>query len=132
MVRNELVTINDKYVQLKKSVRQTRGQAHLQQLTKVLTQLLKNSTAITRSRLAARPTVLEVTYPSSSPKGLLLMQKKHAEALQAFLSELHAGGVAAALETPPKGKRKGLVTRTRVLVLTDDLEQGDSKSIHRN
>jgi len=132
MVRNELVTIQDKYVQLKRSVRPTKGQAHLQQLTKVFTQLLKNSNAITRSSPAARPVVMEVTYPSSSPKGRLLMQKKSKEALQAFLSELHAGGVTAALETPPRGKRMGLVTRTRILVMTDDLEQGGSESIHRN
>jgi hypothetical protein len=131
MVRNELVTVKGKYVQLNQQVRQTRGQTRLHQLSQGLTQLLKNPNALERSIFSTRPVVMEVAYPSSSPKGRILMQKKSAEALRAFLSELQAIGIAASLETPPKSKRIGSITRTRVLVLTDDLEQRASESMNR-
>jgi hypothetical protein len=132
MIRHELATVKGKYVQLNPQVRQTRGQARLQHLSQVLSQLLKNPNVSARSAIATRSVVMEVTYPSTSPKGRVLMQKKSTEGLRAFLSELQAGGFAASLETPQKRTRKVLVTRTRVLVLTDDLEQSDFESVHRN
>jgi hypothetical protein len=123
MIRNELVTARGKYVQLNPRIRQTRAQVRLQQLTRVLSLLLKNPTSSVRSTLISRPLVMEVTYPSSSPKGRALIQRKSHDALRAFLSELHASGVAASIETPPRSTQATPVTRTRILVMTDGLDR---------
>jgi hypothetical protein len=125
MVRNELVTIKGKYVHLSHGLRQTKNQARLQQVSQALAHLLRNSGASSDITSPLRPMIMEVTYPSSSSKGRTLMQRKSADGLRAFLSELQASGVAASVETPPSRRHRTFVTRTRILVLTDELDQKD-------
>jgi hypothetical protein len=127
MVRNELVTIKGKYIQLAYRARQTKSQARLQQLSQILSRLLKSS-EVSSDYSSLRPTIMEVTYPSSSSKGRTLLQRKSAEGLRAFLSKLQASGIAASLETPASRRHKTLVTRTRILVMTDELDRRDLSS----
>jgi hypothetical protein len=122
MVRNGLATVKGKYVHLSRSDRQTKGQIQLQQLSVVLAQLLRKSTESPESTLSLRSIVRETSYLSPSPKGRALMQRKSADSLQAFLRELQAAGMAASVETPPSRKQKSLRTRTRIVVLTEELD----------
>ena len=122
MVRNRLAIVKGKYVHLSRNDRQTKSQTHLQQLSIVLAQLLRKSAESSESTLSLRSIVRETTYASPSAKGRALMQRKSADGLQAFLCELHAAGTAASIETPPSRKQKSLRTRTRIMVLTEELD----------
>jgi hypothetical protein len=129
MVRNGLVTVKGKYVHLNRRDRQTKGQAHLQQLSLVLAQLLRKSASASGRTLSIRTIVRETSYTSPSPKGRALMQRKSMQGIQAFVHELQAAGTAASIETPRTKRQKSLTTRTRIMVLTEEL---DCKSIESN
>ncbi len=121
MTRNELVVVKGRSVCLKRKARQTNGQTQLQHLSQLLAQLLSRPKALSRNTLSLRSIVSGVAYPSSSAKGRLLTQRKSAEGLTAFLAELQAAGIAASIETPATGKQKSRLTRTRVMVITEEL-----------
>jgi hypothetical protein len=122
MVRNELVAIKGQYVYLAQRVRQTKSQARLQHISLVLARLLKKSGVSSDFASPLRPLIMEVTYPSTSSKGRAVLQRKSTEGLRAFLSELQASGIAASMETPPSRRHKALVTRARIVIITDELD----------
>lgn len=127
MTRTGLVTVRGGFVYLNQRARQTRGEAKLQHLSQVLAQLIRQSGPARDRAYSLRAMIREVTYPSASPKGRAVLQKKSGEGLRAFMSELTAAGYAASIETPPTGTRTTRVTRSRVLILTEELDPNDSE-----
>jgi hypothetical protein len=128
MTRNGLVSVKGKYVYLNRSDRQTKGESQLQHLSAMLAQLLRKPTEVAGGAVSLRSTVREVSYSSPSSKGRALMQRKSAKGLRAFLSELQAAGAAASVETPPTKNQKSVMTRTRIMVLTEELDYKDVDS----
>jgi len=120
MLRNKLVTMNEGNVCLNQSGNPTRGQIQLQHLSALLTRLVRQPKATPAYIHSMHSMIREVSYPSSSSKGRLLLHRKSAEGLNAFLRELQAAGIIAAMEAPPRGRQKSWVTRIRVLMLTEE------------
>jgi hypothetical protein len=129
MVRTGLVEVKGKYAYLNRRARLTKSQIQLHDLTQALAQLLERPAANSQHTLSLRSTVRQVTYASPSPKGRALMKRKSNEGLLAFLCELKAAGAAASIETPRPKKQKSLMTRTRVMVLTEELDHEEVASI---
>lgn len=121
MVRNGVVEIKGQYAYLNGDVRQTRSQTQLQQLSQALSQLLKKSNELSEGAVSIASAFQEIAYPSASPKGKALIRREYIDGLSAFMARLQAAGIAASIETPPTSRRKGLITRTRILVLTEEM-----------
>jgi hypothetical protein len=127
MTRVGFVTVRGQFVYLNKRARRTRGEAKLQHLSQVLTHLIREPGSTSSRSYPLSSMIREVIYPSASSKGQAILRKKSADELRVFVSELEAAGHAASVETPPRGNRATLVTRSRVLVLTEDLGPNESK-----
>jgi hypothetical protein len=122
MQRHGYVTIRDNYVSLKSTITQTRDESRLRRLSLTLAQLLKESVDGEVPLPPLRTINLEVSYPVTSDRGRILLQKRTADGLIDFLARVKAAGVAASVESPPPARQKGRLTRTRVVLLTEDLE----------
>lgn len=120
MLRHEYVKVREGYVSLRRAVRRTREEARLNALSRALTGLLKGP----RSSSLASPRTMnaEVSYPSASEKGRLLLHKRTSERLAAFLASVQASGVAASIEAPVGKRQKARTSRTRVMLITEELE----------
>jgi Family of unknown function (DUF6502) len=119
--RNGLVTVKADSVQLNDWSRRTTGQIRLKQIVQCLTQLLDQGSVSSENATPLRTLLKEVTYPTSSPKGRALVQRKSLERLRSFVGELQAAGMAASVETPPSRGRSTKKVRTRVLVITEEM-----------
>ena len=120
MLRHEFVTVREGQVSLRRAVRRTREEARLNALTRILGVLLKGprNTSLT----SLRTTSAEVSYPSASEKGRLLLHRRTSERLSAFLTSVQASGVAASIESPAGNRQAARISRTRVVLVTEDLE----------
>lgn len=121
MLRHGLVTSREGLVSLRPAVRRTREEARLNALVRSLTELLKGPRG--GAPAALRTINLEVSYPSASDKGRMLLHKRTGERLSAFLSSIQASGVAASIESPANKRQSAKLCRTRVILVTEELEQ---------
>jgi hypothetical protein len=121
MLRRNLVSSREGLVSLRPAVRRTREEAQLAILARSLTDLLKGPRVIAPAAL--RTFNLEVSYPSASEKGRLLLHKRTSERLSAFLASIEASGVAASVDSPARNRQSVKLCRTRVMLVTEDLEQ---------
>jgi hypothetical protein len=66
---------------------------------------------------------MEVSYPAQSGAGRILMQRRLAKSMKAFMAELEAAGAAVALESPSKDRAgKSRVSHAKLLLLTQERE----------
>lgn len=126
MVRTGSATIRGRYIYLSHGARLTQGEARLQRLCQSLTMLLKEPRRRTGLAYPLRTVNCETTYPVTSTKGRILMQKRSAKSLRAFVADLQAAGSAAAVESPPSSWQKGWRTRTRVILISEELDPTNS------
>jgi hypothetical protein len=117
--RQGCVTVGSSYVSFKRGATQTRDELRLRRISRALTDLL-GSSADAKSPL--RTLALEVSFPATSDRGRVLLQRRASEGLQVFLAGLQAAGMAASIESPPGRRQKGMVTRSRVVLVTEDVE----------
>lgn len=122
MQRHGYVSIKNGLVTLKPDATRAREQFRLRQASRALAELLKSPAENARPRAPLRILNMEVAYPPTSDKGRILLQKSIAENLEAFLSRVKTAGISAAIDSPSK-KKKGRLTRTRVLLMTEDWGQ---------
>jgi hypothetical protein len=128
MVRTKCAKVEGSYVSLTSKARSTRGQSRLQHLCRSLTKLLGDSDRRHSSIYPLRVVNGEIKYPATSAKGRILMQRKSDKSIRALLEDLQAAGVAASLESPPSQGQKTWVTRTRVVLISEEIENGGVKS----
>jgi hypothetical protein len=121
LVRAGCVTVRGRFVSLKPDVGRTPGQTRLEYLSQSLVGLLGESSHCSGSAHPFQALNREVLYSATSTKGRILIQQRSARSLDALMAELKAAGDAASIESPPKSARKGLVTRTRVVLLSEEL-----------
>ncbi len=121
--RLNYVTVEKRFVILNPTARQTRAQARLQSIVTAVTNLLKEQERRSTQKYPLRTLNCEITYPATSAKGRILMQQRLAENLKAFVAELQAAGTAASLEAPPSRAQERFVTRTRVAVLSEEIDK---------
>jgi hypothetical protein len=121
--RRSYVTVQKRFVNLNSKARQTRGQTRLQNVAATLTNLLRDNEQCSIRKYPIRTLNYQVTYPATSAKGRILMQQRLTEKLQAFLAELEAAGIAASVEAPPGRSQQKSVTRTRVAVISEELDK---------
>lgn len=119
--RQGYVTLGKTYVSLKSGATQTRDEARLRRISRALADLLGSNESGGVSPSPLRTLTLEVSYPAASDRGRALLQRRAAEGLKVFLAGLQAAGVAASLESPPGKKQKGRVTRSRVVLVTEEM-----------
>jgi hypothetical protein len=121
MLRNKLVTVRGDHVCLNASASQTLGQSQLGHLARALALLLGTTSIPSRNQDSPHSLIGEIVYPSASLKGRIVMQKKISAGLKSFISDLHAAGTAASLEAPQTSGSNSSLTRTRVLLITEEL-----------
>jgi hypothetical protein len=122
MVRNHLVTLQGQYVQLDAKAHDTSAQGRLRNVSEALTALVGTSRSNADSH-PMRSLSREITYSGVSAKGRILLQKRAAESLQAFVAELQAAGIAASIESPPNRRHSGRINRTRVVIISEELDE---------
>ncbi|HWL64084.1 MAG TPA: DUF6502 family protein [Steroidobacteraceae bacterium] len=121
MERHGYVTIRDGHVSLRRAVQKTREEARIDALARALRSLLIGPRGATPTSL--RTLNVEVTYPSASDKGRLLLHRRASEQLSALLASIQASGIAASIDSPASKRQAAKVSRTRVMLVTEDLEE---------
>jgi hypothetical protein len=122
LVRTQSATVRGKYISLTRKARVTQGEARLQHLCRSLALLLSESQQNFSSGCPLRIFNGEITYPVSSTKGRILMQKRSDKSLSAFLAELEEAGGAVALELPPSTRNRKRIMRTRVVLISEEVD----------
>lgn len=121
MARNQYVSMQGQFVRLDPKAHETRAQGRLRHISDALAALVSGSQSDADPPYAIRTLSREITYCGTSAKGRILMQKRTAESLRAFLTELQAAGNAVSIESPPNRKQNRLITRTRVLLVSEEM-----------
>lgn len=121
--RQNYVTVEQRWARLNSRARQTSGQLRLQSVAAALTNLIKDQEKRSVQKYPVRTLSCEITYPATSAKGRILMQQRLAEKLQAFVAELRSAGIAASIEAPPSQAQQNSITRTRIALLSEELDQ---------
>lgn len=122
MTRKGYVSVSGRYAQLNPEISETKAQERLRRVSDALTALISGSRLGNGSTSGVRSQIYEATYPGTSAKGRILLQRRSADSLRAFVAELQASGSAASVESPPSRKQRGLTTRTRVVLVSEDFE----------
>lgn len=126
MHRQGYVASSGGYVSMRKKARETYEEARVRRITEAL----KGLVAYTES---AQPPVLartlnsETTYKASSEKGRHLMNRIAASRLHEFLEGLSTAGNVVAMEAPVQSRDRARVVRTRVVVISEEIEQEQGK-----
>ncbi len=128
MVRKGCVTLEASQVVLAPRARRTPGQVRLELLAQTLLGLLQEPNPQLQVQSPIQTLSGEILFPAASRKGRILLQKSASRSLRALLAELEAAGNAAALESPPNVRQRKRVTRTRVVLISEDLNTKGSKS----
>lgn len=119
--RHGYVTCQNGMVSLRRSALQSREEFRLNLVSKALTQLLTSPESRGGSPVSnLKSWSLEAVYPASSEKGRAILNRRIAANLRAFLSAIEAMGEAASFDSPPRVGQANRVTRTRVVLVTED------------
>lgn len=119
--RHKVVTVRKGYVSINGSARRSREEIRIERLTAAIANLLHVPNVNERPITPPRTINLEVQYPSASDKGRGALNKRVAQNLKLFLAGVEAAGTSAFLDSPPRKRRYGRITRTRVLLTTEDV-----------
>lgn len=118
--RHKVVTVRQGYVSISRAARRTREEIRIERLTGAIATLLRVPDADEKTMTPLRTINLEVKYPSASEKGRAALNRRVTENLKLFLAGVEAAGTSASIDSPQKARRQR-VTRTRVLLLTEDV-----------
>jgi len=131
MIRIHAVTVTGQLVRLQSKMRRTVAQRRLYCLSRSLAELLKEAGERPEAVNPLRILGCETTYPATSRKGRILLQKRLVTSLNSLMGDLKAAGSAASLEAPPSPKQKSWQTRTRFVVITEELRatRGDKSRV---
>lgn len=121
-VRTGCVTVHHDQVSLNPTAHRTLAQLRLRQLSQSLVELLKEPSKKSSQGSPLRVICKEVSHRAASAKGRILVQKRVAESLEAMTAELKAAGEAAAIELPPAPESADRVTRTRIVLISEELD----------
>lgn len=121
--RQRLVSVNDRYVSLTQIARNEIESRSLRHLSSALYRIIQGAGESRRNAVPVRAVTLELSYPSLSGAGRILMQRRLSKILRALAAEVEAAGAAVALESPAT-IRSGKKTKSqaRVLLLTNEKE----------
>ncbi len=115
------VSTRDSLVSLRRKARESCGETRVRRISSALAQLLKAG----ESKGACTPiqaNALEAYYPAASDKGRSRVQRIALERMHQYLAALEAAGAAAAQESPPTRSQKGRRVRTRVVLISEEIE----------
>jgi hypothetical protein len=119
--RQGYVTLGKSYVSFKRGATETRDEVRLRRISRAFVDLLGSNSDGAAPQSPLRALALEVSYPATSDRGRVLLNRRASEGLKVFLAGLQAAGVAASFESPPGKKQKGRTTRSRVVFVTEDV-----------
>jgi hypothetical protein len=121
LIRTGCVTVRERLVSLNPKIVRTVAQNRLQYLSQSLVGLLKEPAQRSDYASQIRTHSGEVLYHVASAKGRILMEKRIETSVGTLMANLKAAGEATALELPPEFTRAGLVTRTRLVLISEEL-----------
>jgi hypothetical protein len=120
--RRQLVVKSGEYVQLSSTAKNQRTVRRLQHLAGALAQAIRANKWDLTDDLSLRAVTMEVSFPTPSSAGRILLQRRISRSIRAFIADLEAAGTAVALESPPPVNRRGRMSHARLLLLTQDAE----------
>lgn len=123
MQRHGYVDLGEGHVSLRKSVRHSREENRLRRLSSTLATLIRSAEDVSPTSVL-RSISVQVVHPATSERGRALLGRRVGEGLRGFAERVQAAGMAAAMEAPPAGRRKNVVSRTRIVLVTEDFEKG--------
>lgn len=122
MLRHECVAVRDGYAHLSGVARHSSGTARLSNMSKILREMVRDLSGDEERSSPIRSIQLEAVYPATSAKGRIVLQKRSTMSMKALIADLRSAGAAAAVESPPGSSHAGWLTRTKVLLITEDFE----------
>jgi hypothetical protein len=117
--RRQLVRVVGNYVTLAPSARHTHLERRLGQISNALEAVLKRP-ADQHDARSVKVATFEVCHEAPGATGRVLLRKRIARSLQAFMTDVEAACAAVALETPARGGGPKRVTKTGVFLITQD------------
>lgn len=123
MIRTDQVRVKNDTAHLKERSAQHIGEVRLGQLSHLLARIVGQPVARPAKMHPIRTVLREIEYPAVSTKGRTILRKQSIQGLTTFLADIEAAAHAAAIESPPERTRAGLRTRTKVIVLDEEIEQ---------
>jgi hypothetical protein len=123
MVRSGRVRIKGRYAVLDSITRESVAQSRLRRLSSALTALSKSPISNGESKSSLRFVNYETEYSAASAKGRILLQRRSAQRLQEFLTELQVAGSAASIESPAAISQKRIFTRTKVVLISEEVDR---------
>ena len=121
MVRKNCVSIDASCVVLAPKARRTLGQSRLDSLAQALLELLREPRPQAQQGSPIQTLSGEIHFPAPSRKGRILLQRSTSRSLRTLMAELQAAGHAASVESPLNPRQKSRTTRTRVVLISEDL-----------
>lgn len=117
--RRRAIRVRGEYVALSSTARKTRESKRLIQIARALTSVLSLPEEGSSSQ-SVRVANFEVTHPSTTAVGRVILQKRIAKSLRAFMSEIEAAGAAVALEAPVLVDKERRYGKTGVFLISQD------------
>jgi len=117
--RRRLVRINEDYVILAASARRTRQERRLGQISNALQSVLKRPGDQEDAR-SVKVATFDVSHVAPAAIGRVLLRKRIAKSLQAFMTDVEAACAAVSLEAPARSDKPRRLTKTSVLLMTQD------------
>lgn len=119
LLRRRLVRINRDYVSLTASARNKRELRRLGQISTALALVLRSPVADIPAR-SIKVANFEVTHDTPALVGRMLLQRRISKSLKAFMADIEAASSAVALESPAIGSQGGGISKTSVLLISQD------------
>lgn len=123
MLRHGLVAVEGNRAIPVRPTAESQSSQLLKQLSYALARVATAPKSATRRASPLRVTTLEVAFPTASGAGRIVMQRRMAKALRAFIEDVRAAGIATSLQSPAVSSQKGWETRSRLVLVTQDGEQ---------
>jgi len=117
--RRRAIRIRAGYVVLSATARKTRESKRLNQIARALTSVLRLP-GEGRNSQSVRVANFEVTHPSTTAVGRVILQRRIAKSLRAFISDIEAAGAAVALEAPAQVGKEQRYGKTGVFLISQD------------
>jgi hypothetical protein len=119
--RHGYVVVRAGYISINRSANQSHHEVRLMRASRALAGLLCAPGGRETPRAPIRTVSLEASYPPTSSKGRATLHRRIVTNLQSFLASVETAGTAASIDSPSSEAKKGRVTRTRVVMITEDV-----------
>jgi hypothetical protein len=119
LIRRKLVGVNGDYVTLAASARRRHREKRLGQISSALESVLKRPRD-QRDVRSIKVATFEVSHLAPAAIGRVLLRKRIAKSLQAFMADVEAACAAVALEVPPRSEGPKRLSKTGVFLITQD------------